>query len=307
MTKKPEKESMPATVIWELSAVCSLLDLEYGVTADMSAEEIEVGLRGMGLDPDAPPPAGIRHLFLSRDGEPSAPSAAAAGLAAAGLAPGSELKTTHVYVHNDSMEGECSEEVQLIMLRFRSLSRQGRYAEAFGLAVEALRLEPDYWRARVSLGTLLVMFGRLDEGEEMYRQVSEDCADNPKALAHALHALAWAKETRCGLAPSGEVAEEVEELYAESLRLDRQRANTRASLLLHLWPRDKGDEADRLLAESVLCEGFFEELGAERAFRGEHARAERAAQVQEFPRWLPAWLTDLVCYAGPAGPSVYSY
>lgn len=305
MTKKGEKNSTPASV-WELAMLCSLLDLEFGVTADMSIEEVESGLRAMGLDPDAPPPAGIRQLFLGGDGEPSAPSAAA-GLAAAGLAAGSELKTTHVYIHNDSLHGECSYKVQRLILRIRSLSRQGRYGEALGLVVEANRLEPDYWRARVTLGTLLVMFGRLDEGEEMFRQVSEESADNPKARAHALHALAWAKETRCGLAPSGEVAEEVTELYAESLRLDQQRANTRASLLIHLWPQDEGGEADRLLAESLLCEGFFEELGSESAFRGDHARDGRAAQVRAFQQRLSPWLRDIVCYAGPVTPSVYSY
>lgn len=305
MTNKRVKESKRDSIS-ELARLCSLLDLEFGITADMPIEEIESGLREMGLDPSAPPPASVQHLFLGGNDERLALSTAA-GLAAAGLAPGSELKTTHVYVHNDSLQGECSEAVQLLMLRFRSLSRQGRYAEALGLAVEAIRLEPDYWRARVSLGTLFVMFGRLDEGEEMFRQVSRDCADNPKALAHALHALAWAKETRCGLAPSAEAGKEVAELYAEALRLDQQRANTRASLLLNLRPQEQGEEVDRLLAESSLCEGFFEELRAESAFRGKHALAERATQVRAFQGGLSAWLKDLICYAGSAGPSVYSY
>lgn len=304
MTNKLVKESKRDSIS-ELAMLCSLLDLEFGVTADMSIEEIESGLREMGLDPNAPPPASVRQLFL--DGNDERLALSAAGLAAAGLAPGSELKTTHVYVHNDSLQGECSEAVQLLMHRFRSLARQGRYAEALGLAVEANRLEPGYWRARVSMGTLFVMFGRLDEGEEMFRQVSIDCAGNPKALAHALHALAWAKETRCGLAPSAEAGKEVTELYAESLRLDQHRANTRASLLLNLWPRAQGEEVDRLLAESSLCEGFFEELRAESAFRGKHAPAERATQVRAFQGGLSAWLKDLICYAGSAGPSVYSY
>lgn len=304
MTKKREKESKRAAVP-ELAMLCSLLDLEFGVTAGMPVEEIERGLREMGLDPDALPPAGVRRLFVSGGGEPAASSAA--GLAAVGLGPGSELKTTHVYVHSESLRGECGDAMRLLILRIRSLSRQGRYAEALGLAVEANRLDPNYWRARVTLGTLLIMFGRLDEGEEMFRQVSRDFADSPKALAHALHALAWAKETRCGLDPSAEAGDEVTELYAEALRLDQQRANTRASLLLNLWPRGEGGEVDRLLAESVMCEGFFEELAAESGFRGEHAPPERAAHVREFQRGLAAWLRELVCYAAPARPSVYSY
>ena len=77
---KREKESKQDSIS-ELAMLCSLLDLEFGITADMPIEEIESGLREMGLDPNAPPPAGVRHLFLGGNDEPLALSAAA-GLAA---------------------------------------------------------------------------------------------------------------------------------------------------------------------------------------------------------------------------------
>jgi tetratricopeptide (TPR) repeat protein len=307
MSKKSEKE-LTRAAITEMERLSSYLDTEFGVTANMSAAEVEDGLRGLGLDPDAPVPARIRHLFLGGAREPRAFSAAAgAGHSAAGPGDQSAIKTTHVYVSDESLQGECGDEVRLLILRIRSLSRQQRYAEALELAAEATRLEPDYWRARVTLGTLLVMFGRIDEGEEIFRRVSRDFPDNPKALAAGLHGEAWVRETRCGLDPLAETHGEVTRLYAESLRHDDCRANTRASLLLNRGAYGEGDAEESLLKESVLCEGFFEELRFESAIRCKHAPAERAAKILEFQRGLPAWLTSIVCYAGPARAGVYSY
>lgn len=68
----------------------------------------------------------------------------------------------------------------------------------------------------------------MDDADEIFRRVTADFADDPKAVAAGLHGRAWINELRFGAAPPEEVFQERIRLYETSLRLDDSRANTRA-------------------------------------------------------------------------------
>ncbi len=201
-----------------------------------------------------------------------------------------------VYVLSESLRGECSEKVELLILRIRHLAKHQRYEEALGLARKAARLAPGYWRARINLGTMLVMCGKVDDGDETFRQVSEDCADNPKAVAFALHCQAWVKELRSE-------EPEVAGLYEKALELDGSLAYTRACLFFS----SLGNNArayEGLIKDSVRHEGFFDafefELHECAAGRGPEWR-------RKVLQMLPTWFRNLFVPTGPAHSEEFSY
>ena len=251
MTKADEK-LITRAAISELERLSLLLDTELEVTASMSAEEAEDGLRQMGLNPNQP---------LTKT-------------------------PAHVYVSDEPLHNECSDEVKLLILEVRHLANQQRYGEALDLAILATQVDPNYWRAWISRGTLLVLFGEVDAGDKIFDRVAKEFSGNPKAVAAGLHGRAWVKEIRCGLDPSADALQEVTNLYEEALRLDSSRANTRASLLIHSMMSDGADDKAKLLKDSLLREGFFDALRFELTERG--ARASKALQA------LPAWLRRLL-------------
>jgi tetratricopeptide (TPR) repeat protein len=249
---KADEKLIKRAAISELERLALLLDTELGVTASMSIEEIEDELRGMGLDPNQP------------------------------------LKKTqaHAYVSDEPLHNECSDEVKLLILEIRHLAHQRRYKEALDLAIMATQVDPNYWRAWISRGTLLVLFGEVDAGNKIFERVSKEFSGNPKAVAAGLHGRAWVKEVRGGLDLSADTLQEVAGLYEEALRLDISRTNTRASLLISSLMSAKTDDKVKLLEDSVLREGFFDALRFEFTERG--ARARKAMQA------LPAWLRRLL-------------
>lgn len=249
---KADEKLLTRAAISELERFSMLLDMEFGVTASMSAEEVEEGLRELGLAPNQP-------LTRTR---------------------------AHVYVSDEPLRNECSDEVKLLMLQFRHLAGQQRYEEALDLAILANQVDPMYWRAWISRGTSLVLFGEVDAGEKIFERVSKEFSGNPKAVAAGLHGRAWVKEVRCGLAPSADTLQEVIGFYEEALRLDGSRANTRASLLIHSLMSGRRDDETRLLEDSILHEGFFDALRFELTERGAIARKVLQA--------LPAWLRRLL-------------
>lgn len=251
MTKSDDK-LLRRAAISELERLSEFFDAELEVTASVSVEEAEADLRELGHDPDQPLPRPVAY----------------------------------VYVSDEPLRDECAGEVKLMILEIRYLTRQRRYAEALDLAVLATETAPHYWRAWISRASLLVLFGRVEAGERIFERVLEEFSDNAKAVAAGLHGRAWVRDIKCGLDPSGEDLREVSRLYEQALELDDSRANTRACLLIHSLMNERSDNDRRLLEESVMCEGFFDELRFE--------MAERGARAVEVLRLLPSWLRRLL-------------
>lgn len=265
MNKPKEKALMPAALT-KLEELSSFLDEELDVIAHMSKEEVNEELRAMGLDPGQPPPSRVCRLLaeevraLQEPAGLGRPDGQALTEVIRGLWGGWPFQ---VYVSDEPLLNECTDEVKRLILEIRHLTRHRRYEEALSLAGEATRLAPDYWRARVSFATLSVVFGRVDEGERIFEQVSRDFPDNPKAVAAGLHGCGWIKEIRYAVEPLEEALREASSLYKEALRLDSSRANTRACLLNIMLTSDEADNDRLLLEESLLSEGFLEQMELE--------------------------------------------
>jgi tetratricopeptide (TPR) repeat protein len=293
MSKVSEKAVTRATVtkaaLSELERLSSFLDTELEVSAHLPMGEIEDDLREMGLDPNQPLPMEISQLIFERGrGQQSPDTISDAGeLAYSEDSRQDRLKKlAHVYISNEPLRDECSDDVKLLILGIRCLARQQRYEEALNLAREATQIAPDYWRAWISLGTLLVLSGEVDDGDKIFQQVSKDFADNPKAVAAGLHGCAWVKEIRFGLSPSANVRQEMARAYEKSLQLDSSRTNTRACLLIHRLMSDESGKHRKLLEDSVLHEGFFDDLRFE--------LNERGARMNKVLQALPTWLRYLL-------------
>jgi tetratricopeptide (TPR) repeat protein len=203
--------------------------------------------------------------------------AAAEGESLSALCQSGRTVRRRVFVLSESLRGECSEKVELMILRIRHLAKHQRYEEALALSRKATRLAPGYWRARINLGTMLVMCHKIDDGDETFRQVLEDCADNPKAAAAALHCRAWVKELK-----GYEVARE----YEKALALDGSLADTRACLFFSLIS-DEASAYDGLLKDSVRREGFLDAFEFELDERATERGPEwRQKVLQMLPRWF---------------------
>ena len=283
------RAAISQTAISELDRLSLSLDAEFDVTANMSIEEIEDELREMGVDPDQQIPAKISELFFAGLGHEQETGTVRDADGQASMQELEADKTKmpiYAYVRNDLLHDECTDEVKLLILGIRDLGQQQRYEEAMELTKEAIRLSPKYWRAWISLGTLLVLFSKVDDGEKIFKRVTKEFSDNPKAVAAGLHGCAWVKEIRYGLNPSADALEEMARLYKKALRLDGSRANTRACLFINRLMSDKTGDDEELLEESVLCEGFFEALRFE--------MNERGAAALKFIHALPTWLRYLL-------------
>jgi tetratricopeptide (TPR) repeat protein len=204
----------------------------------------------------------------------------------------------HVYVSDEPLHSECADEVKLLILGIRHLARQQRYEEALSLAREATRLAPSYWRAWVTLGTLLALFGKVEEAEKIFRRVVTDFAGDPKAVAAGLHCHAWINEIRFGDRPPGDVPQETTRLYEAALRLDNSRTNPRACLAISRLMSEGGGGHEQELEDSVLHEGFLENLRFELDKRG--------ARIQEVLKAIPTWLRHLLYPIRPLNVSDYS-
>jgi tetratricopeptide (TPR) repeat protein len=293
MTKDNEK-AIKRAAISELERLSLFLDTELSVTASMPIEEVEEDLRQMGIDPSRPLFAGTRYPVFAEARDRAGRRARTRGRDALEIqAP------AYVYVCDDPLGQECSDDVKFLILKIRHLTRQERYEEALVLARQATELAPDYWRAGVSLGSLLALFGQVAEGDEIFERVVKDSANNPKAVAHGLHARAWVKEVKFELAPSGEALQEVSRWYEQALNLDSSRANTRACLYICRVKEGGGDYGQGILKDSLLHEGFFDALSFELKERGVSALS--VLQV------LPSWLRRLIHPGQQDFAGVYGY
>jgi tetratricopeptide (TPR) repeat protein len=280
--------------------IIDTLDEPFEIIAETTNAGIEDEPREMSIDPRRLPSLSLDQL-LAEKGESKIPA--------------------YVYISDESLDDEpATNEVKLLMLELRELSGQRRYKESLELARQATLLEPHYWRAWISYGSLLALLGNIDEGETIFRCVLKDFSDNPKAVAAALHNCAFAKEDRCELKPSGEDLREVSRLYEEALRLDNSRDNTRASLLINEVSR-LHEEASRLddsrdntrvslllnpllsrqtgkgqkpLEGSLQCEDFYDALEFEI-----EEREARGVKMYKVIQVLPMWLRNLLFGNGP--------
>jgi tetratricopeptide (TPR) repeat protein len=198
---------------------------------------------------------------------------------------------SRVYVSNEPVPDVSSGELKSLILKIRHLAKKQRYEEALGCARQAIRIAPEYWPMRITLGTMLVMSGEVDDGNKFFQQTLKDFSGNPKAVAAGLHCCAWVKEIRYGLNPPAEHLQEITRLYEEALQLDGSLNNTRACLLISLLSHEAEREQE-LLKDSVLCEGFLDALQFELAERGE-ACARKVLQA------LPAQLGNLLRPVAP--------
>lgn len=260
----------------ELERLSMTLDEAFEVTANMTMAEIDEELREMGVDPHALPSLSLARV-LSGQGESKSPA--------------------YAFVSDDLLRVErATEEVKLLILQLRTMSRQGRYAEALGLAERATVLAPDYWRAWISYGGLLVLTGKLDEGEVILRRTRRDFPDDPKAVAAALHGCAGVREIRCKLNPSGDDLRAVLRLYEEALEFDGSRANTRACLVINSFLARQISKGKRLFEDSLLCEGFFDAMSLELRERGVR---DYGAKMYKIKQALPMWFRNLLDGTGP--------
>jgi tetratricopeptide (TPR) repeat protein len=273
---KDHGQAIRRKAISELERLSKSLDEAFDITADMTVAEIEQGLREMGVDPHALPPLSLGGVF-SEERAPAGPA--------------------YAFVSGDPLRDEPAPvEVKLLILKLRLLAQQQRYPEALELAARATLLAPDYWRAWISFGGLLILTGRLDDGEAIYHRARVDFAGDPKAVAAALHGCACVKEIRCKLNPSAEDLREVASLYEEALELDGTRTSTRACLVISSLLSRQTDKGRKLFEDSLLCEGFFDSMLLE---LGERGVRNYGAKMYKVMQALPLWFRNLLYGAGP--------
>lgn len=213
-----------------------------------------------------------------------------------------ETVRKRVFVLSESLRGECSEKVELLMLRIRHLAKHQRYDEALGLARKTIKFAPDYYRARINLGTLLVMCDQMDEGDETFRHVLEDFADNPKAVAAALHCRAWVKELSFRHDAPSDMTK-VAHMYEQALEMDGSLADTRACLFFSLMD-DEAAAYDGLLKDSIRREGFLDAFEFELDERATEQGSEWRRKVLQL---LPTWFRNLFLPAGTTYAEEFGY
>lgn len=265
------KQVIRKRAISELEKLSMSLDIDLEITANMTIAEIDDELREMGIDPEQLSPIGFDQGLSEKPAVPT---------------------PTYAYVSDDLLAQErATDEVKLLILQIRHLSRHKRYEEALKLAEQATAHAPDYWRAWITYGGVLVVLGHVDEGEAAFLRTHEQFSDDPKAVAAALHCCACVKEIRCKLNPSGEDLLEVTRLYEEALKFDDSRANTRACLIINSVLSGQISKSEQLFNASLQCEGFFDAMLLELRERG--AR-EYAAKMYKVMQALPIWFRNLL-------------
>ena len=265
------KQAIRKRAISELEKLSMSLDIDLEITANMTIAEIDNELREMGIDPEQLSPIGFGQMVPEK---PAAPPPA------------------YAYVSDELIAQErATDGVKLLILQVRYLSRQQRYEEALRFAEQAKALAPDYWRAWITYGGVLVVLGQMDKGEAAFLYTREQFSDDPKAVAAALHCCACLKEIRCKLNPSEEDLLDVTRLYEEALRFDDSRANTRACLIINSVLSGQVSKSEQLFNASLQCEGFFDAMLLELRERG--AR-EYAAKMYKVMQALPMWFRNLL-------------
>jgi tetratricopeptide (TPR) repeat protein len=283
MAKNSGRAIRPKAIA-ELERLSVFLDEAFDITENMTTAEIDEELRAIGVDPHRLPPLNLSRILSGK----AESYGAVCAFASKGLA--------YAFVAADPIRAEAAaDEVKLLILRIRTLSRQRRYDEALKLVKRVTALAPDYWRGWINYASLLVLSDRLDEGEAIYRRTRQDFSDDPKAVAAALHGWASVKEIRCRLSPSGENLREVSRLYEEALEFDDSRTNTRACLVINSFLSRQPDRGKKLFEDSLLCEGFIDEMSLEIRERG--AR-EDGAKVRRVAQAFPVWFRNLLGGAG---------
>lgn len=305
MSKKTEKAITRAVVtkaaLSELERLSSLLNAELEASASISMEEIDDKLREIGLDIGQSLPVETNPLFFEEvcgQHGPKTISGTGELIYLEDLNQARPKRQPHVYVSDESLQDECTDEVKLLILGIRCLARQQRYEEALSLARDATQLAPSYWRAWITLGTLLALFGKVDDADQIFQQVADDFSDNPKAVAAGLHGRAWVNEIRFGFAPPADALQETTRLYEASLQLDNSRTNTRACLVINRLMSDEISKHKKILEDSVLHEGFLDALRFE--------LNERGARIHKVLKALPTWLRHLLYPIRPLHVSDYS-
>lgn len=270
--RRSNREMVRMAVRSQMGQLTSFLDKELGITAGKTNEEIKKDLVRLGLDPSQPVPAQIRQLtseILSGSQWlcPSDPDGARSGRADFCRL----VVPRHAYANSDPLQNECGDEVKVLILETRHLSKQQRYEEALDLAIKATRIEPEYWRARITLGVLLVVLDQIDDGEKIFAEVLNNPGGNPQTIGAALHCRAWVKETRWELNPPADILQEVSREYENALKWNPSSANTRASLLICRLLSEGASNNMKLLGESLLREGFLDALKFELGVRTANA------------------------------------
>src|SRR5687768_12662748 len=131
--------------IAELEKLSWSLEAEFEITANMTISEIDDEIRERGVDPHQLPSFDLSRIVSDK---------------------GEQKSFAYAYVSDDLLRDEpITDEVKLLILRLRHLSRQRRYNEALQLAERAMLLAPDYWRALISYAGLLVLLGDVEQGE----------------------------------------------------------------------------------------------------------------------------------------------
>jgi len=269
------KQAIRASAISELEKLSVALDLDLDITANMTMREIDDELREIGIDPEQFSPIGFGQSLSENAAVPT---------------------PAYAYISDDLLaEERGTDKVKLLIRQVRHLSRRQRYEEALKLAEQATALAPDYWRAWITYGGVLVVLGHVDEGEAAFLRTRKQFSDDPKAIAAALHCCACVKEIRCKLNPSGEDLLEVTRLYEEALKFDGSRANTRACLIINSVLSGQISKSEQLLGASLECDGFFDAMWFELRERG--AR-EYAAKMYKVMQAFPMWFRDFLCGNG---------
>lgn len=237
------------------------LDEESEITAHMIGVEIEDDLHETEIDTHQLPSSSL-DVATTQKGEPK--------------------NLAYAYVSDESLDDESlTDEVKLLILKLREMSRLKRYPEALEIATQAILLDPQCWRAWISYGSALALLGNLDEGEAIFLRVLEDFSGNPKAVAAALHGCAFAKEVRCELNPSEEDLREMLPLYEKAFRLDNSRSNTLASFLINSALACQIYKDEKLLETSLRREDFLDDMKFE--------TEERELRDVRSYRFLPAF------------------
>ena len=265
------KQAIRKRAMLELENLSMSLDIDLEITANMTIAEIDDELREMGIDPEQLSPVGFDHRHAEKSAAPS---------------------PAYAYVSDELLTQErAPDEVKLLIHQIRYLSRHQRYEEALKLAERTTALAPDYWRAWITYGGVLVVLGHVDEGEAAFVRTREQFSNDPKAVGAAIHACACVKEIRCKLNPSREDLLEVTRLYEEALKFDDSRANTRACLIINSVLSGQISKSEQVFSSSLQCEGFFDAMLLELRERG--AR-EYAAKMYKVMQALPIWFRDLL-------------
>lgn len=188
-------------------------------------------------------------------------------------------------IANDPIGGECGNGSKALIERAKELTAQGEYEQALEQARRAAELYPGCWRAYTTMGGLLAKLGCESEANDVLNDVLLRFSYDKKACACALNNLGGILEAKTRHDPCKELLLEECRLFEESLQLDPDRLDTRASLAIALTRLKEVRQAERLIEDSLVYRGFPE------AFLFE---LESQGLVVEILSKLPRWVERLL-------------